>query len=245
VPELPEAEAIVRGLRSTVVGERIRRTRVLHADVLRQPRRTFGPHLRGRQIVAVQRRGKNVIHRLDDDSVLAVNLGMTGRLLPFSKPPRGAARPTHAAVRFSFGSGGTLIFDDQRRFGTVEHLTVAGPAPYCRSGKHLCRGGPAPGGGTSAPPGQRGHRIGGPAIARGPEAGPAGRHRPRRHHHSGLPGCRGESWESRPLAPRVWPRGAALSRLRRQRRPRRALASVGLLLPRLPAASPEVQCVGA
>jgi formamidopyrimidine-DNA glycosylase len=124
VPELPEAEAIVRGLRSTVVGERIRRTRVLHADVLRQPRRTFGPHLRGRQIVAVQRRGKNVIHRLDDDSVLAVNLGMTGRLLPFSKPPRGAARPTHAAVRFSFGSGGTLIFDDQRRFGTVEHLTA-------------------------------------------------------------------------------------------------------------------------
>ncbi len=79
MPELPEAEAIVRGLRSTVVGERIRQTRVLHADVLRQPRRTFGSRLRGRQIVGVERRGKNVIHRLDDGSVLAVNLGMTRR----------------------------------------------------------------------------------------------------------------------------------------------------------------------
>ncbi|MEJ2203262.1 MAG: bifunctional DNA-formamidopyrimidine glycosylase/DNA-(apurinic or apyrimidinic site) lyase [Gemmatimonadota bacterium] len=123
MPELPEAETIVRGLRSAVVGERIRRTRVLHPDVLREARRTFGARLRGRQIVGVERRGKNVIHRMDDGSVLAVNLGMTGRLLPFAVPPRGSARPTHPAVRFSFESGGTLIFDDQRRFGTVERMS--------------------------------------------------------------------------------------------------------------------------
>jgi len=123
LPELPEAETIVRGLRSAVVGERIRRTRVLHADVLRGPRRAFGAGLRGRQIVGVDRRGKNVIHRLDDGSVLAVNLGMTGRLLPFPSPPQGSARPTHPAVSFSFESGGTLVFDDQRRFGTVERLS--------------------------------------------------------------------------------------------------------------------------
>lgn len=124
MPELPEAETIVRGLRSAVVGERIRRTRVLRPDVLRGSRRAFGARLRGRRIVGVDRRGKNVIHRMDDGSVLAVNLGMTGRLLPFPEPPRGPARPTHPAVRLSFDSGGTLIFDDQRRFGTVERMSA-------------------------------------------------------------------------------------------------------------------------
>ena len=74
-------------------------------------------------MVRVDRRGKNVLIGLDDDSLIAVNLGMTGRLLPFSTAPRGASRPGHPAVRFHFQDGGVLVFDDTRRFGTVECLT--------------------------------------------------------------------------------------------------------------------------
>lgn len=99
------------------------RAEVLKPDILREARRTFTPRVRGRQIGAVTRRAKNVIIELDADRVIAVNLGMTGRLLPFSAPPKGKARPGHPAVRFRFASGGILIFDDTRRFGTVECLT--------------------------------------------------------------------------------------------------------------------------
>ena len=60
---------------------------------------------------------------LDGDRRIAVNLGMTGRLLPFASPPRGRERPTHPAVRFRFTDGSILVFDDTRRFGTVECLT--------------------------------------------------------------------------------------------------------------------------
>jgi len=123
VPELPEAETIVRGLRDHVVGETITRVEVLKADVLREPKRRFSPKVRGRRIVAVERRAKNVLLRLDAARVIAVNLGMTGRLLPFADSPRGHARPTHTAVRFRFESGGVLIFNDVRRFGTVECLS--------------------------------------------------------------------------------------------------------------------------
>lgn len=122
MPELPEAETIVRGLRRTVVGRTIRRAEVLKADVLRESKRRFGPKVRDRVIRAVERRAKNVVLRLDDGSVIAVNLGMTGRLLPFPTPPRGRHRPTHPAVRFRFSDGGILVFDDVRRFGTVECL---------------------------------------------------------------------------------------------------------------------------
>jgi len=124
VPELPEAETIVRGLRRTVVGRTIASSRVVHADVLRQPEPTFRRQVRGRRIDAVERRGKNVLHVFDDGSVLAVNLGMTGRLLPFRSFPRGATHPTHPAVVLRFEDRSVLVFDDVRRFGTFEVLSA-------------------------------------------------------------------------------------------------------------------------
>ena len=125
MPELPEAETIVRGLRPAIVGRTIRATEAIHLDVLRQPRRRFADRVRGRTVIGVERRGKNVLIRLDEDRVVAVNLGMTGRLLPVLE---GGARPrdsSHPAVRFRFQGGGALVFDDTRRFGTVECLSAA------------------------------------------------------------------------------------------------------------------------
>jgi formamidopyrimidine-DNA glycosylase len=123
MPELPEAETIVRGLRPAITGSRITRVEVLKPDVLRESRRSFSPKVRGRTIRAVERRAKNVLVLLDGERRIAVNLGMTGRLLPFAAPPRGTERPTHPAVRFRFSDGSILVFDDTRRFGTVECLT--------------------------------------------------------------------------------------------------------------------------
>ena len=125
MPELPEAETIVRGLRRTVVGERIASVGVVRADVLRITPRRLRARLRGRAIEGIGRRGKNVLLLLDGGRVLAVNLGMTGRLLPFPTEPRGEERPTHPAVRLRFAGGGVLVFDDQRRFGTFEALEAS------------------------------------------------------------------------------------------------------------------------
>ncbi len=141
MPELPEAETIVRGLRRRVVGERITGVDVIHGDVLRTPPRRLRARLRGRRIREIGRRGKNVLLFLDGGLILAVNLGMTGRLLPFPTAPRGAQRPTHPAVRLRFEAGGVLVFDDQRRFGTFEALEASewaerdrrmGPEPLAR-----------------------------------------------------------------------------------------------------------------
>ncbi|MEQ9400815.1 MAG: bifunctional DNA-formamidopyrimidine glycosylase/DNA-(apurinic or apyrimidinic site) lyase [Longimicrobiales bacterium] len=123
MPELPEAETLVRGLRPSVVGRTIDTAEVIHADVLRRPTEEFRAAVGGRAFRDVGRRGKNVILELDADGVIAVNLGMTGTLLPFSAPPTGGAAPTHPAVVFHLVSGGVLIFQDTRRFGTVEYLS--------------------------------------------------------------------------------------------------------------------------
>lgn len=125
MPELPEAETIARGLRPAVVGRTIRGVSVPRPDVLRAPSGSFASAVRGRTVEAVDRRGKNVLLRLAGGGVVAVNLGMTGRLLPYPAPPRGRARPTHPAVIFRMSDGGVVVFDDQRRFGTVEALDDA------------------------------------------------------------------------------------------------------------------------
>lgn len=123
MPELPEAETIVRGLREFVLGERVRSVQVVHQDVLREPESNFTRKLRKRQITSVHRRGKKVVFRLDNAWVLAVNLGMTGRLLPFLTSPPSSEGPTHPAVRLRFESGSILVFNDTRRFGSLECLS--------------------------------------------------------------------------------------------------------------------------
>jgi formamidopyrimidine-DNA glycosylase len=142
VPELPEAETIVRGLRPHVVGRTVRQIEVLHPDVLRVPVAAFTHAVSDRSIEAVERRGKNVVMPLSGGRVLAVNLGMTGKLLPFTSAPSPDRAPTHPAVRFVLDDGRVLVFDDTRRFGTVECLEASewrarsdrmGPEPLGRA----------------------------------------------------------------------------------------------------------------
>lgn len=123
MPELPEAETIVKGLSRGLRGQQIAGVDVVRPDVLREPRRAFVDKVRGRTIRRVARRGKNVVLELDGDRVLAVNLGMTGRLLAVRAPDARAADAGHPAVRFVLRSGEALVFDDVRRFGAVECLS--------------------------------------------------------------------------------------------------------------------------
>ena len=123
MPELPEAETLARGLRPVLTGSRIRRTRVHHPDVLREPAARFRRKLAGRRITAVDRRGKNVVVALDGgEVVLVVNLGMTGGLVPRGFGSADPPDPTHPAVTFFLGDGRSLVFDDVRRFGCLEAL---------------------------------------------------------------------------------------------------------------------------
>ena len=138
MPELPEAEIIVRGIRTAVSGRSIEDVDVLHGDVLGVTATRLRKGLAGRRIAGAGRRAKNVLLELDDGSVVWINLGMTGRVLALPRPPRsGPVRArygpvaTHPAVVFLLGDGTDLVFDDSRRFGTIAHLDP--PASQARS----------------------------------------------------------------------------------------------------------------
>jgi len=119
VPELPEAETIVRDLRQRIVGATIERAAVSRPDLLApglSPTR-FARRLRGRQVTAVDRRAKKVVFRLDNDSRLIISLGMTGRLLTSDAARAGELR--HIGARIRLADGRNILYDDARRFGQL------------------------------------------------------------------------------------------------------------------------------
>jgi formamidopyrimidine-DNA glycosylase len=120
VPELPEAETIVRDLRSRVPGHRIVRVTVTRPDILHTglTARRLRRSLEGSTITGVSRRGKNVVLELEGELRLVINLGMTGRVV--TSEAAGAGELRHIAARFHLADGRAILYDDARRFGDID-----------------------------------------------------------------------------------------------------------------------------
>jgi formamidopyrimidine-DNA glycosylase len=126
MPELPEAETIVRDLRARLPGSTVTRVKITHADILHTglTARALGSRLRGRSITDVSRRGKNVVMEFDSELRLVINLGMTGRVV-VSDSPR-AAELRHIAARLDLQDGRAVLYDDARRFGDLDLRDAVG-----------------------------------------------------------------------------------------------------------------------
>lgn len=124
MPELPEAETIVRDLQRKVIGRTITGSQVSFADILGtdlNPQR-LARLVKGRSIDSVERRAKKIVLRLSNQLVLVISLGMTGRVVA-SRAER-ARDLRHIAVRFELDDGTSLLYDDARRFGSIEIYTT-------------------------------------------------------------------------------------------------------------------------
>ena len=119
MPELPEAETIVRGLAARLPGRTIVAARVTHADVLGAlSAAAFRQLVRSRTVASVERRAKKIVIHFQDGGLLLVNLGMTGTLILTGRPRR--EELAHTAVRFDLDDGEALLYHDVRRFGRLE-----------------------------------------------------------------------------------------------------------------------------
>lgn len=117
MPELPEVETVVRGLRGHIEGRRIADCRYASPWMVQCDEGDFAERLRGRKLVRLDRHGKWMFFRLCSHDTLAIHLGMTGRLgLASAKE---VPRP-HTHLRLALGSGKQeLRFSDPRRFGEL------------------------------------------------------------------------------------------------------------------------------
>jgi formamidopyrimidine-DNA glycosylase len=119
VPELPEVETIVRELRPRLLGRRLLGARLSHDDILRDvTRRRLLAALRGAVISDVTRRAKHAVLAFDTGQRLVVQPGMTGSLL-VHRSPLTAEQRRYAVLRAAMDDGGTLVYRDVRRIGTL------------------------------------------------------------------------------------------------------------------------------
>lgn len=129
MPELPEVETVVRGLRQPLIGRRVQSLWYDWARTLHSPEpQAFAERIRGQVFRAIDRRAKYIICALDHD-YLIVHLKMTGRLYV---APAHTAYPADRWVHFRLGldEGYELRFSDARKFGRVyltdDPLTITG-----------------------------------------------------------------------------------------------------------------------
>ncbi len=118
MPELPEVETIVRGLRPRLEGRTLSRVSVRRPDLRIPFPKNFSSRLEGQAVTRLDRRAKYIVARLSDGSALIVHLGMSGQWLIHEGPPAEPPGP-HDHVEFTLDDGTTLVYRDVRRFGLM------------------------------------------------------------------------------------------------------------------------------
>jgi formamidopyrimidine-DNA glycosylase len=126
MPELPEVETVRLGLEPILTG------RVLaHVDQRRPDLRwplpeRFAERLTGRRVTGLGRRSKYLLIGLDGEETWIIHLGMSGRIL-VEDPRHAASVPgKHDHVIVTTDRGGTVTYNDARRFGLMDLWPAAG-----------------------------------------------------------------------------------------------------------------------
>jgi formamidopyrimidine-DNA glycosylase len=124
MPELPEVETVVRGLRAAVQGRRITGVRFGKTDFIENPA-AIEASLPGARIGEIERYGKFISVRLEPANgsgrafYLAIHLGMTGQIVA-----RRADEivPPHTHAFLALDDGREIRYTDIRRFGSIRLL---------------------------------------------------------------------------------------------------------------------------
>ena len=147
MPELPEVETVLRGLKARVLGRRLAAVEVRNSQVIQGDPEGFAAGVAGRRIAALHRKGKALAIELgsrngdavsehreagnrrtgkrgarnQEERFLVVRLGMTGQLVVV---PREASLQPHTHVRLLLEGGAEeLRYQDVRRFGRLRYST--------------------------------------------------------------------------------------------------------------------------
>ena len=119
MPELPEVETTIRGLKS-IVGSKI-----INIKINTPKLRYFIPKsillINSVRITKIKRKGKFIIFYLQNKHSIVFHLGMSGRLRLYKKIEFKHKKHDHFLLKTN--NGKILIFNDPRRFGSMHHVT--------------------------------------------------------------------------------------------------------------------------
>jgi len=118
MPELPEVETTVRGLRPVLEGQRIARVQLRRPDLRRPMPVDLGQRLIGATVTGLRRRAKYGLVDTDRGDTMIFHLGMSGR---WRVDPAELLPHDHLIVETA---GHRLALNDARRFGSIDLVTT-------------------------------------------------------------------------------------------------------------------------
>ncbi len=159
MPELPEVETVRRGLAPVMEGRRFEHVRLNRADIRFPFPDNFVGRLQGAVLKRLSRRAKFLVAELSSGETLLMHLGMSGRFVIGADncpAESGTHNPKHDHVVFTMSGNDqpsdspgratrsspfVIIYNDPRRFGFMELLSVGdqgrmallGPEPLSNS----------------------------------------------------------------------------------------------------------------
>ena len=160
MPELPEVETVRRGLASAWKGRTVTQVEQRRHDLRFPFPEGLAERRRGRHVVDVQRRAKQLVVVLSDGQCMSSHLGMSGRWTLHRGPHAGSSlgvyhREVNAAdlvdgpgphdhLLVTFDDGHVAVYSDHRRFGWIDlfedamdlsrSLAKVGPEPLAIEG---------------------------------------------------------------------------------------------------------------
>lgn len=137
MPELPEVETVRRGLTQLVEGAKVNTIDVLYPKMINVSEKEFKDVLQKHQIIRIDRRGKYLLFRFDNDMNLVSHLRMEGK---YDVEPDGTEPTKHTHIIFHLDDNRELRYKDSRKFGrmylvkngdekTLSGLGTIGPEP--------------------------------------------------------------------------------------------------------------------
>ena len=130
MPELPEVETTVRGLRPVLEGQRLSRVEPRRADLRRPIPADLRQRLTGATVTGLSRRAKYGLIATDRGDTLIFHLGMSGR---WRVDPDELLTHDHLVIETDgagTGSGRRLALNDPRRFGSLDLVRTDEVAAY-------------------------------------------------------------------------------------------------------------------
>ncbi len=123
MPELPEVETVMRGLRARLEGRRIVRALVHRLDLRWALPPRLAERLTGARVEGFRRRAKYILMRLDGGDSVLLHLGMSGRMVLGPASPNSVTLHEHIVLETD--DGWRVGFVDPRRFGSVDLIATA------------------------------------------------------------------------------------------------------------------------
>ena len=123
MPELPEVETVMRGLRACLEGRVIARAVANRADLRWALPEGLARRLTGARVAGFRRRGKYILMRLAGGCSVLLHLGMSGRIVVGRLRPNQPTLHEHLVLETEDGARVGLI--DPRRFGSIDLVETA------------------------------------------------------------------------------------------------------------------------